>query len=145
MIFGESALFFIMLSNVCEKITVQEVSVSEIKFTLTDVEYLIDLREDHSMVLITPQLKVYSLINQALIGEVLLDGMDMIPSFKVNVKVGDNSFKLRPIKVFNPLIRHPEDDDKIKFYNMELMLFADYCPPQKHQRSICITTEHVTK
>lgn len=134
-----------MLSNVCGKITVQEVPVAESKYTITDVEYLIDLREDHSMVLITPRLKVHSLISQALIGEVRLDGMDMIPSFKVNVEVGGNSFKLRPIKVFNPLIRHPEDDVRIKFYNMELMLFADYCPVQKHQRAICITTEHVAK
>ncbi len=115
--------------------------MSEENFEIIDVEYLISLAVDHSMALIKPQLKIGSSAKQVLVGEVRLDGIDMIPSFRVRVEVGENTVELKPITVYNPHVRMPEDEEGVKYYNMEVMLFASFSSAKIHSKAIAVTPD----
>ncbi len=115
--------------------------MSEEKFEIIDVEYLISLAVDHSMALITPQLRIGSAIKQVLVGEVRLDGIDMIPSFRARVDAGENTVSLKPITVYNPHVRMPDDEEGVKYYNMEVMLFTTFSPTKIHSKAVAVTPD----
>ncbi len=110
-------------------------------FRICDVEYMIVLKNDLSMAEITPVLVMDATKSQTLIATVTIDNMEMIPSFRVPAQAGSNRITIKSFRIFNPLVRQPDDPADIKTYEMELLLGTSGDQLISHRSKIAITPE----
>ncbi|MDD3119021.1 MAG: hypothetical protein PHQ27_07580 [Victivallales bacterium] len=108
-------------------------------FEICDVEYTVVLADDFSVAEITPELIFTATRDQTLVASVNIDHLEMIPSFRVAARAGNNRVMIRSFRIFNPRIRQPEDPEGVKIYALELQLASSVDCFKSHSKELTIT------
>jgi hypothetical protein len=86
------------------------------------ISYEIEMAEEKNrrLALITPVLDITSSAGRVLVACLKVDGHELLPSAKIEVREGGNKVRLHEVRIFNPLLSRHADPENIRQYKMTL-------------------------
>ncbi|MFA6100779.1 MAG: hypothetical protein WCV67_15885 [Victivallaceae bacterium] len=80
---------------------------------------------ERRLAVITPVLDISSPTKRMLVASLKVDGHELLPSDKVEVRAGRSQVRLRQVRIFNPLLSKAEDAGNSIQYKMTLEVSAE--------------------
>lgn len=94
---------------------------------IAGISYEIEMSEEKNrrLALITPVLDITSSAGRVLVACLKIDGHELLPSAKIEVREGRSKVRLREVRIFNPLLSRHADPENIRQYKMTLEVSAE--------------------
>ncbi len=94
---------------------------------------------ERRLAVITPVLDISSPTKRMLVASLKVDGHELLPSDKVEVRAGRSQVRLRQVRIFNPLLSKAQDAGNSIQYRMTLEVSAENGIFQNDDSYISIT------
>jgi hypothetical protein len=102
-------------------------------------EIEITTANERRLAVITPALDINSPTRRMLIASLKVDGHELLPSAKIEVREGRSQVRLRQVRIFNPLLSQSPDPGSGRQYKMTLEVSAENGIFQSDESYISIT------
>ena len=96
---------------------------------------------ERRVAVITPVLDITSPAGRVLVACLKVDGHELLPSAKIEVREGRSQVRLREVRIFNPLLSRQADQANSRQYKMTLEVSAEDDIFQKDDSYIKIFSE----
>ena len=108
---------------------------------IDNIAYEIEITtaNERRLAVITPVLYINSPARRVLIASLKVDGHELLPSDKVEVREGRSQVRLRQVRIFNPLLSQAQDAGHNIEYKMTLEVSAENGIFQSNDSYISIT------